>query len=538
MALQELFAPPVQKNAASGLASVFSSAAPSPVTVAPTVPQPSFLQKVGNVIKEGAIDPIINAIKSDISQTKEAFTSGIQQANQAAAASKTAPTVASKANDALKFAGGIASAVSSPLAAVFAPINKGVASVEDMITNVKAVQDMASKLPNLPYDKLAEAAGNISNIAGTLAGGLDFLKGKAPEVPTKLPVTSETPTESPVKITLPKPEPTATPQKNTATLARTIEEQVPGLQYARAYDIADRANLLKNQADIHSFIQSEIDKISFESVQNLPEAPSTATIPPEQLPTIQMGPKAAELPTIQTEPKSSNNLGGGMTLEPIKPPVAPKTAPQAIPSPYTKELAAKNIQPKALEPVLERPQAQNGERVTKAAHDVNETLVRQGLEQLPTEEQSKYTTGSYKDSVAHTTKLMTDNLESVKQMARTGENIPEGIHPQILFNAVEALATKEKDVNLLRDLAKSPLGTQLSEAGGTLGSHGFNDNPNSTVKIIRDVNEARSKAIEKKGTNIKKEKAKDANTFKSEVKKSRSSRQSWGEFAKQVACNI
>lgn len=130
--------------------------------------------------------------------------------------------------------------------------------------------------------------------------------------------------------------------------------------------------------------------------------------------------------------------------------------------------------------------------VTKAASDISDTLVKQGFDALTPEQQSKFTQGSYKESAAQGEVLKNTNLDALKYMATTGENIPDGVHPQILFNIVEALATNEGDVPLLQQLAKSPLGRQLSEGASTMGSHGFNDNPNSVVKRLQQANDIKA----------------------------------------------
>lgn len=186
----------------------------------------------------------------------------------------------------------------------------------------------------------------------------------------------------------------------------------------------------------------------------------------------------------------------------------------------------------------DRPVDESGQRVTKAANDINEALVKKGLDQLPEDLQSKYTSGSYKDSVAKVTDMMGKDIESVKTMAKTGEGIPEGVHPQILFNAMEAYATKNADVGLLRDLAASPLGTKLSEAGGELGSHGFNDNPNSAISKIREVSKAREEGFSK--MNQGKKAADEVKSTAAELKSVRQASapkiKDWNTFVKSLQC--
>jgi hypothetical protein len=127
--------------------------------------------------------------------------------------------------------------------------------------------------------------------------------------------------------------------------------------------------------------------------------------------------------------------------------------------------ALTNLKPKT----IDRPVLEDGTRVTKAANDINEQLVQKGVEQLPPEEQSKYQTGSYKKDLESTKELMNTDFQKAVDIATGKVEVPENIrYPQVLFNAIEAHAIKTGDVQLQMDLAKSPLGTQLSEAGGTL----------------------------------------------------------------------
>lgn len=129
--------------------------------------------------------------------------------------------------------------------------------------------------------------------------------------------------------------------------------------------------------------------------------------------------------------------------------------------------------------------------ITKTASDINQTLVKQGFDALTPEQQAKFTPGSYKQSADAVASLMDKDIETVKSMAKGDTPIPAGIHPEILFNAIEAYATKNGDAGLLRDLAASSV-SKTSEAASTLGSHGYNDNPNSAVDTIRDIEKTKA----------------------------------------------
>ena len=246
---------------------------------------------------------------------------------------------------------------------------------------------------------------------------------------------------------------------------------------------------------------------------------------PDKMSVIKMGPKAK--PSIDTIDAVTGKVTKG---------VEPKEDAGGKLPQVRSDTAPKVAEEKA--PTIDRPVDESGQRVTKAANDINEALVKKGLDQIPEDLQSKYTSGSYKDSVAKVTDLMGKDIESVKTMAKTGEGIPEGVHPQILFNAMEAYATKNADVGLLRDLAQSPLGTKLSEAGGELGSHGFNDNPNSAISKIREVSKAREEGFSQ--MNQGKKAADEVKSTAAELKSVRQASapkiKDWNTFVKSLQC--
>lgn len=268
---------------------------------------------------------------------------------------------------------------------------------------------------------------------------------------------------------------------------------------------------------------------------------------PDQMSVIKAGPKASsEVPSIDIDGKNGdpNNLGGGVKLVPEEGKInsdnaiSSKTTSETIIKQGENTPEVKSNEPEVKPKTIERPVNENGERVTKAANDINEKLVNKGLEQLTPEQQSKYTTGSYKDSLAQAKIMAKEDRTSLNKMATTGEGIPEGLHRQILFNTVELLAGKEGDVELLRKLASSPLGTKSSEAGSELGSHGFNDNPNSAVRKIQDVSKSREDAFEKtnKGQTAKKA-VKDTISELKKVKKASAPKiKDWNTFIKSIQC--
>lgn len=185
-----------------------------------------------------------------------------------------------------------------------------------------------------------------------------------------------------------------------------------------------------------------------------------------------------------------------------------------------------------------QPMVETG-RVTKTASDINQELVKRGFDSLPIEEQSKYTPQSYSQIANDVASLMDNSIQDAIDMATGKKPLSPEMqrNPEILFNAVEAHAIEKGDVQTLKDLAKSPV-SRTSQAGQILGGHGFNDNPNSPVKMIDELNTEYKTRIEKKTgkkySQVEKPVIDEAKSAKDSVK---TTKQSWSDFINEIKCN-
>ncbi len=253
--------------------------------------------------------------------------------------------------------------------------------------------------------------------------------------------------------------------------------------------------------------------------------------PDSQLPTIKMGVKAKPTePVVRMAVRKGADLPG-YTVEPIKSAITSTEIPvKASVSPETASQAKEVSKPAESTPITaELPPREAG--TTKTASDINQNLVKQGFDALPSEQQAKYTPQSYKEIAGRVASMMDSNIEQVKSMARGDIPIPKDINPEILFNAVEAHAMQTGDAALLQDLAKSPV-SKTSEAGQTLGGHGFNDNPNSVVAAIKEVQQARESSVSKRGANLKQE---TVTRIKEAIRKT-NTKESWSDFISSIQC--
>lgn len=503
------------------LANTNASSAPQPIT-APLLQSPNAAAPDFSKLQ---MKPIfhMNPVMDDkaqgaafMSTIPQQFSAGVEQAGQGMYdMSQGKPGL-------LSTLGGIGSAFFSPLAPTNVPINMAVNAYTDKFTNDKDIQSFANQLPFTDEQIAAGAknASDVSNAAGLFSAVGGLAKGmikpvedakvqaatdvKAPEphlneyagpmvqTPSTEPATLSTETTPiPYQSTIARFKPETPPPPKLLTAPKG-----PNPIQGEGFTMTDKPNPAKIAA-------GRLNNTYQKAVTEFNQNPTPKTL------AIVQDARAAKAPTIEP----------------------PKNEP-LIPKPVTQETSVKSETP--IEPKTVTPNKTG--TVTKAASDINETLVKQGFDALPPEEQSKFKSGSYKDDIAATHDLMNTDIESAKAMA-TGETPVKGIrYPQILFNTIEALATKEGDGALLSKLAASPLGKKLSEAGGTLGSHGFNDNPNSAVKAIQDIKAARTDAVTKKYGDYQKASKTITDQIKFEIKKAAPSKQDWSSFIDSIQC--
>ena len=170
---------------------------------------------------------------------------------------------------------------------------------------------------------------------------------------------------------------------------------------------------------------------------------------------------------------------------------------------------------------------------TKAALDINKTLVQKGIQELPPEELANYSPIKKDEQIQRVSELLASDLEGAKQMARGEIDVPNEVKSQVLFNAVKEYAKTNNDINLLMELAKSPIAEERSLAAQTLGSSGFNNGGTDPVATITELNK---QLKEKKTKTVAKEVVVEKTKFKQAVKRARAPKQDWNSFIDEITC--
>lgn len=244
-----------------------------------------------------------------------AFKGGVEQAKQGVADIQTAPTALEKTEAGISAASGAASAISAPIAPILSPLaeilNRGV----EKVTDIPIVQDAASALPDLPYERLGKVAGDISNIAGTAAGVAQVAKlavkapAKTSELVTRLTTETEKSIESSVltkydKGVKPLINAKTTPAKleqyraNTIDAVKTIRNNKANLVYN---DVSGEAIKGKTPRTIQEFADAieQTKKTVFEDYDRLAKRAGDAGV------AVDLAPIAKELDSVIQNPALS-----------------------------------------------------------------------------------------------------------------------------------------------------------------------------------------------------------------------------------------
>lgn len=178
-----------------------------------------------------------------------------------------------------------------------------------------------------------------------------------------------------------------------------------------------------------------------------------------------------------------------------------------------------------------RPKPGQTTTTSKAATDANRKLAEQGYETIPDEELARIGSINKADQIDKVSRLMDD--PRVKDMAAGSAPVPDGVAPQVLFNAVKNKAVKEGDSETLRRLARSRIAEERATAAQTLGSAGYNNEPADAVRAMNELSDARVKTAERRRqpSDVKKE----AKTGAATIKKARA-KETWDSVVDALTC--
>jgi hypothetical protein len=181
---------------------------------------------------------------------------------------------------------------------------------------------------------------------------------------------------------------------------------------------------------------------------------------------------------------------------------------------------------------VKQPEIIGGTKVSKVAKDVNATAIERHLTENGFDELAGYNPKVIKQESEKISKLLSTDTEKAVRMA-TGEAPVEGVHGQMLLNAVEN-AFKD-DAEVMMKLAKSPIATERSLHAQALGLSRIGNVGGPAAKM-KEVMEVREKNVSKKVGDIKQATSKITKEIEAEVKAIPHSKKTWSVFVESIKC--
>lgn len=134
-------------------------------------------------------------------------------------------------------------------------------------------------------------------------------------------------------------------------------------------------------------------------------------------------------------------------------------------------------------------------------------------------------------------KLIKNDWEFARRAINGQEKVPGRLRPESLWNAMYTIAENSKDVDLMKQLAKSPIVTEtISEAGTTLSMMQRIDKDSATYKMM-EIAKAREEVVKQKyGKDIKKAEAEIEAEIDRFVKRNSPSKGDWAAFVDSIKC--
>lgn len=160
-----------------------------------------------------------------------------------------------------------------------------------------------------------------------------------------------------------------------------------------------------------------------------------------------------------------------------------------------------------------------------------------GLEKKLTEKMGdlpEYKSINMKEQAQEAANLITNNKKLAVDVIDGKANAPGNLKAQSVHQALEELAIKEGDGELLTKLAKSHVNTELSGSAQNLRIAAERD-PHSAVEQIRQIRDARMKSAERRSKTTVAKEAKNI-TKKVDAATPKATKQDWASFVKELTC--
>jgi hypothetical protein len=213
-----------------------------------------------------------------------------------------------------------------------------------------------------------------------------------------------------------------------------------------------------------------------------------------------------------------------------RPTVEPATV--STPQPFEaifSEKSAQTIRQVASETVVEGPQRTINTRAATLMEAAVEKKLTEALGELPTHNRI-----NMREQRQSAMDFIENNPSEALRVAKGDALPPKGVLPESIYTAMEIRAMRDGDVATIRELASSKVPTAAGQSFKALDSA----DPNSPVKILRDIKAVREAKLTKRTAETpRKAMLREVESITKEIRRSASKRETWEEFIQQITCN-
>ncbi len=140
-----------------------------------------------------------------------------------------------------------------------------------------------------------------------------------------------------------------------------------------------------------------------------------------------------------------------------------------------------------------------------------------------------------KDQAQRASKVMED-IEKARKMVKGDIPMESGLKGEMLIKAMEDYAQKKGDVEMLRDIANSPLVSETSAHAQAMRILAERD-PDSVVAKLQDIKKAKEAQVEKKtGKKVSQAKKDVVKEIKKSMEVTKPKKEDWASFIKEIQC--
>jgi hypothetical protein len=176
-------------------------------------------------------------------------------------------------------------------------------------------------------------------------------------------------------------------------------------------------------------------------------------------------------------------------------------------------------------------------RVSGISKNIEAKSIENGMVNKGFGELAEYNSSTLKQQSEIVSNMMKTDFDKVKRIAIGEESLPMGMKPATPLSAMEDYAMATKNGELAKQLAKSPLNTQISEAASEVSLSRLRNKDSASFKINEIIKERENAAVKKmKGVEPDSLKRNIRKSLDDNIKRTQPNKYSWSKFLEDIKC--